>query len=176
MPPVPVPEDLAESFQPVVGAAVTLRPLRPEDIDIESAFVRGLSPHTRHNRLLGGTVAITREYLERLTRVDYSRDMALAATLMLEKEILIGVARYVLDADQADAEFAIVVADGWQGRGIGRRLIERLAAIARRRGVRRLYGEILSTNRPMLELVRKLGFASSRSPDDATVTRAILAL
>ena len=121
-------------------------------------------------------MAITREYLERLTRVDYSRDMALAATLMLEREILIGVARYVLDADQADAEFAIVVADGWQGRGIGRRLIERLAAIARRRGVRRLYGEILSTNRPMLELVRKLGFASSRSPDDATVTRAILAL
>src|SRR5262245_22791081 len=168
----PVPDDLAESFQPIVGTAVTLRPLRPEDIDIESAFVRGLSPATRHNRLLGGTVAITREYLERLTTVDYSRDMALAATLMLEKEVLIGVARYVLDRDGVAAEFAIVISDTWQGRGIGRRLLGRLAIIARRRGVRRLYGDILSINRPMLELVRKLGFALARSPDDATLTRA----
>jgi acetyltransferase len=172
----PVPDDLAESFQPVVGAAVTLRPLRPDDVDIESAFVRGLSPDTRHNRLLGGTVAITREYLERLTRIDYARDMALAATVMLEREILIGVARYVRDAEGAAAEFAIVVADAWHGRGIGRRLLERLAAIARTRGVRQLYGDILSINRPMVGLVKKLGFALSRSGDDHTLTRATLTL
>lgn len=176
MRPAPVPDDLAESFQPVVGTAVTLRPLRPDDVDIESAFVRGLSPDTRHNRLLGGTVAITREYLERLTRIDYSRDMALAATVMLEREILIGVARYVRDADGDAAEFAIVVADAWHGRGIGRRLLERLAAIARRRGVRCLYGDILSVNRPMLGLVQKLGFELGRNPNDRTLTRAALAL
>src|SRR5262245_46030541 len=172
----PVPDDLAESFQPVVGAAVTMRPLRPEDIDIESAFVRGLSPATRHNRLLGGTVAITREYLERLTTIDYSRDMALAATVMLDKEILIGVARYVLDRDGADAEFAIVIDDKWQGRGIGTRLLGRLSAVARGRGVERLYGDILAINRPMIEMVRRLGFVLSRSPDDATLTRATLTL
>jgi len=171
----PVPDDLAESFQPVVGTAVMLRPLRPEDIDIESAFVHGLSAESRHNRLLGGAIAITREYLERLTRIDYSRDMALAATLMLEKEILIGVARYVRDADGAAAEFAIVVADTWHGRGIGKRLLERLAAIARTRGVRQLYGDILAINRPMLGLVKKLGFTLSRNPDPA-LTRATLAL
>jgi acetyltransferase len=174
--PAPVPDDLAESFQPVVGAAVTLRPLRPDDVDIESAFVRGLSPDTRHNRLLGGAIAITREYLERLTRIDYSRDMALAATVMLEREILIGVARYVRDADGAAAEFAIVVADTWHGRGIGKRLLERLAAIARTRGVRQLYGDVLAVNRPMLGLVKKLGFVLGRNPDDPTLTRASLAL
>jgi acetyltransferase len=174
--PAPVPDDLAESFQPVVGTAVMLRPLRPEDIDIESAFVRGLSAETRHNRLLGGAITITREYLERLTNIDYSRDMALAATLMLEKEILIGVARYVLDADGTSAEFAIVVDDAWHGRGIGRRLLERLAAIARRRGVHRLYGDVLSINRPMLGLVKKLGFVLSRNPDDPALTRASLPL
>ena len=172
----PVPDELAESFQPVVGAAVMLRPLRPEDIDIESAFVRGLSAETRHNRLLGGTVAITREYLERLTSIDYSRDMALAATLMLEKEVLIGVARYVRDADGDAAEFAIVVADTWHGRGIGRRLLERLATIARARGLRQLYGEVLAINRPMLGLVERLGFVLSRNPDDPSLTRATLSL
>jgi len=170
-----VPDELAESFQPIVGMAVTLRPLHPHDVDIESAFVSGLSPQTRHNRLLGGTVAITREYLERLTSVDYSRDMALAATVMLEKEVLIGVARYVRDAD-GSAEFAIVLADAWQGRGIGGRMLKRLAEIARKRGVHRLYGDILSINRPMLGLVQKLGFTLGRNPDDATLTRATLAL
>ena len=172
----PIPDDLAESFQPLVGMAVTIRPLRPEDIDIETAFVQGLSPESRHNRLLGGTIAITREYLERLTRIDYSRDMALAATLMLEKEILIGVARYVRDAEGDAAEFAIVVADTWHGRGIGKRLLGRLATIARKRSVRRLYGDILSINRPMLCLVQALGFVLSRNPDDPALTRATLNL
>jgi len=173
--PAPVPDDLAESFQPVVGVAVTLRPLRPQDVDIESAFVRGLSSETRHNRLLGGSIAITREYLERLTSIDYSRDMALAATVMLDHELLIGVVRYVRD-DDGSAEFAIVVADTWQGRGIGGRMLKRLADIARKRGVRSLYGDILSVNRPMLGLVQKLGFTLGRNPDDATLTRATLQL
>jgi acetyltransferase len=172
----PVPDDLAVSFQPVVGVAVMLRTLRPQDIDIESDFVRGLSPETRHNRLLGGAITITREYLERLTSVDYSRDMALAATLMLEKEVLIGVARYVRDAQGDAAEFAIVVSDSWHGRGIGKRLLARLAAIARQRGVRQLYGDVLAINRPMLGLVQKLGFALSRSPHDRALTRATLDL
>jgi acetyltransferase len=154
---------------------VTLRPLRPEDREIEHAFVSGLSPETRHNRLLGGAVAITREYIERLVNVDYSRDMALAATAMLDGEALIGVARYVRDKNNEAAEFAIVVADPWQGRGIGNRLLAKLIDVARRRGLKRLYGEVLATNRPMLELVRKLGFKLERH-EDPTLTRATLDL
>lgn len=171
----PFPEDLTESFEPVTGTSVTLRPLRHEDRDIESAFVRGLSPETRHNRLLGGARAITREYIDSLVRVDYSRDMALAATTMVDDETLIGVARYVLDRNNQSAEFAIVIADAWQGRGIGKRLLAKLIDIARRRGLKRLYGDILSTNRPMLEFVRKLGFTLARH-EDPTLTRALLEL
>ena len=152
-----------------------MRPLRPEDRDIESAFVAGLSAETRHNRLLGGAIAITREYIERLVTVDYSRDMALAATAMLGEETLIGVARYVLDADGESGEFAIVVADAWQGRGIGGRMLAKLIEVARRRELKRLYGDILATNRPMLELARKQGFNLGRH-DDATLTRASLVL
>ena len=101
--------------------------------------------------------------------------MALAATAMLDGETLIGVARYVLETNNQSAEFAIVVADAWQGRGIGRRLLAKLIDIARRRGLRRLYGDILGTNRPMLEFVRKLGFKLERH-EDATLTRASLDL
>lgn len=167
------PEDLTESFEPVTGTSVTLRPLRPEDRDIESAFVQGLSAETRSNRLLGGARAITREYIEQLVNVDYSRDMALAATTILDEETLIGVARYVLSRDDKTAEFAIVVADSWQGRGIGGRLLSKLIDVARGRGVKSLYGDILATNRPMLGLVRKLGFTLERH-EDPTLTRAVL--
>lgn len=169
-----IPEDLTESFSPIIGQAVTLRPLRPEDVDIETAFVTGLSPETRANRLLGGAIRITREYIEKLIRVDYARDMALAATVMLgNQETLIGVARYVRDDDGRGCEFAIVLADAWQGRGIGKRLLGKLAAVAKSRGLGRIYGDILATNRPMLEMVKRLGFRLERNPDDATVVRAV---
>jgi acetyltransferase len=103
--------------------------------------------------------------------------MALAATTMLGgAETLIGVARYVRDKADPSAEFAIVVADSWQGRGIGGRLLAKLADVARRRGLKRLHGEILAINRPMLGLVRKLGFTLARHEQDPTLTRATLDL
>lgn len=174
---IPIPEEFDESFQPIIGASVTLRPLRPDDIDIETAFVEGLSAETRANRLLGGAIRITREYMERLTRVDYERDMALAATVMLDdRETLIGVARYALDKDGGACEFALVIADAWQGRGIGHRLLEKLVAVARTRGVERIYGDTLASNRPLIELAKKLGFIPQRHPDEAYLTRVSLAL
>ena len=90
---------------------------------------------------------------------------------MLGGETLIGVARYVRDGDSA--EFAIVVADAWHGRGIGTRLLAKLIDVARRRNLKQLYGDVLGTNRPMLEMVRKLGFQLRRHEDDATLTRAV---
>ena len=175
--PASEPPDLTESFQPIVGQPVTLRTLRREDHDIEHAFVSGLSPETRYSRLLGGAVRITREYIERLTTVDFSRDMALAAALMLEdREVLIGVARYMLDPGGRACEFALVIADAWQGRGIGSRMMEKLIRVARSRGLERIYGEVLATNNAMLGLCRKLGFELHRTQDDATVTRVTLKL
>ena len=172
-----VPAELTESFEPIIGQSVTLRPLRREHHDIEHAFVSGLSPDTRHNRLLGGAIRITHEYIEGLITVDYSRDMAIAAALMLDgREVLIGVARYVLEPGDRACEFALVIADAWQGRGIGRRMLEKLIAVARSRGLGRIYGDVLSVNRHMLELCRKLGFTLGGISDDPTVTRVTLEL
>ncbi len=172
-----IPLELTESFQPVIGAAVTLRPLQPGDVDIETAFVEGLSAETRASRLLGGAVKVTRAYIERLTRVDYTRDMALAATVMLEgHETLIGVARYALDADDAACEFALVVADAWQRRGIGRRMLEKLIAIARARRVPAMYGDLLAANRGIILLVGRLGFKLTRHPAEPQLSRAVLDL
>jgi acetyltransferase len=165
-------EDLVESFQPVIGQPVTIRPLQPADAAIERSFVSGLSERTRYNRLLGGAMKITDAYIRRLIEVDGLREVALAAVTMLDRdELIIGVARYVVDAEEGGCEFALVIADAWQGRGIGRRMLEKLITVARARGLARIYGDVLSTNRPMLELARRLGFAVARHPDDATLTR-----
>lgn len=166
------PENLVESFQPVIGQPVTLRPLQPGDAEIERRFVTGLSERTRYNRLLGGAMKITDEYIRRLIEVDGVREVALAATTMLEdNELIIGVGRYVLDTEIGGCEFALVIADAWQGRGIGRRMLEKLMAIARARRIEFIYGDVLSTNVQMLALARHMGFAAARHPDDATVTR-----
>lgn len=168
-----IPEEYDESFQPIIGAPVTIRPLRPDDAAIERDFVTGLSDETRYNRLLGGAIKVSDEYIRRLTELDWSREAAFAAITMLgERESIIGVARYVADESGEDCEFALVLADAWQGRGIGRRMLEKLMAVAARRGIKRMHGEILSTNAPMLGLMRKLGYRLKHHPQDATVTRA----
>lgn len=172
-----IPEDLDESFQPIIGAPVTIRPLRPDDLGIERDFVSGLSDETRYNRLLGGAIKVTDEYIRRLTHLDWTREVALAAITMLgDTETIIGVARYVIDESGAACEFAIVLADTWQGRGIGRRMLQKLVTVARLRGLKRMYGDILSTNHTMLGMARKLGFRIERHAGDPTLARATLDL
>jgi acetyltransferase len=176
-----VPEELAESWQVIHGYSISIRPLRRTDCDIESAFVHGLSRETRYNRLLGGAINISRAYIEQLITIDYSRDMALAAVVMADDtEVLIGVARYVMEGGTPDCpgpcEFAIVLADAWQGRGIGKNMMLKLIDVARSRRIPRLFGEILATNHGMLMMMRSLGFRIERHPEDATVVRAILDL
>jgi acetyltransferase len=89
-------------------------------------------------------------------------------------EVMMGVTRLVIDRQQGAAEFAVIVADPWQGKGLGPKLIERVIAIARDQEVRLLYGEVLSENQPMLELAKKTGFALKR--DSAGVVRIEMTL
>jgi acetyltransferase len=168
---------VATGFQPVIGQAISIRPLRPDDFDIERDFILGLSLATRNSRLLGGARPVTDDYVARLTRVDYPRELALAAVVMLGgEETLVGVARYALEPDGAGCEFALVVADTWQGRGLGRHLLESLIAAARAHGIPRISGYTFSTNVALLGLARALGFRSQRVPDDATLTEVTLEL
>lgn len=168
----PVPSDLSTSYSPVFGQSIGIRPMRPEDLDIESEFVRGLSAETRYNRLFSAGVSITQAWLEQLTRIDYSRDMALIATVMLEgKEVQIGVARYVLLDGDKTCEFAIVIADAWQGCGIGRKLMLRLIETAATAGLQTMVGDVLAGNTPMLNLTRSLGFSAGPSPDGPELRR-----
>jgi len=175
--PLPGLGTLTTSWPLGLSHSVTVRPIRPEDIDLEIDFAHGLSQETRYNRFLGAGVKLTPKLLEKLTRIDFSRDMALIATATVEgREIAIGVARYARLADGATCEFAITIADAWQGHGIGRKLLAMLIGAARQHGATRLIGEVFASNTPMLQLARSLGFRIAFHPEGGFLRRATLDL
>src|SRR3977135_4371218 len=115
------PAHLIASWPLGIAHSITVRPIRPEDIDLETDFARKLSKETRYNRFLGGGVRLTPALLEKFTPIAFSRDRALIASATIGgAETAIGVARYARLADDVICEFAITVADAWQGCGIGR--------------------------------------------------------
>jgi acetyltransferase len=161
----PYPSDLAERWELPDGTVVRVRPIRPEDAEMEASFVRNLSDHARHFRFGTAMKELTREMLVRFTQIDYDRELALLGLVEQGgREVEIAVARYARTSPEA-ADIAIVVGDAWQGKGIGRRLLVRLIELARARGVRRLEGEMLSENLPIRNLLASLGFAFRRDPE-----------
>jgi acetyltransferase len=163
------PAHLVESRRLPGGANIVIRPIRPEDDAMERAFINGLSRDTGYNRLLSAR-KLTRDEIRRLTRIDYEQEMAFIAIAVDGGQArLLGVARYVKDADAAGAEFAIVVADAWQHNGVGSLLLSALLRHAHAAGIGRLHGITLATNQAMQNLARKLGFAQQHDAQDASV-------
>lgn len=168
---------LTTSYSPIYGQAISIRPMRPEDLDIETEFVQSWSAETRYNRLFSAGSFTSPERLKQITRIDYARDMALIATVMLDdSEVEIGVARYVLRADNKTCEFALAVADAWQHRGIGRALMLNLLDGAAAAGIETMLGDVLSSNAPMLHFMRSLGFTVESSNDGPEIRRVSIRL
>ena len=156
------------------GATLHLRPVRPDDFAIEQAFVDGLSFETGFRRLLSPR-RLQPADIERFTRIDPAVEVALIAVEPpAAGGAMCGVARFVRSG--VVAEWAIVLADRWQGRGLGRALLERLVDAARVGGIERLSDVTLATNAPMIALARALGFTVAREPRDATLRRLTLDL
>lgn len=142
------------------GTLITLRPIEAGDFALEQAFVAGLSTATGYKRLLS-TRRLSREEIRRFTDIDPQCEYAVIATTVHDgAERQVGVARYVKQDCSIEAEFAIVLSDDWQGRGLGVVLLSALIAAARQRGVRRLVGTTMSDNKGMLALARRLGFGA----------------
>jgi acetyltransferase len=170
--PPPYPAHLLALARLPDGTSIVIRPIRADDDALEREFIGGLSSATRYNRLLSGR-KLTPDEIRHLTRIDYQREMAfIALTADGRRERILGVARYVRDADAGGAEFALVVADAWQRKGVGRVLLETLLRHAESAGIARLHGITLASNQAMQNLARKLGFALRQDPQDATVRLA----
>lgn len=159
------------------GRTMLLRPIHADDAEpIAGAFVL-LTPDEIRNRYLHMLKALAPSELHRLVRPDHASECVLVAAEPLPpgEALVAAVARAAIEPPHRDAEFAILVSRYIAGMGVGRMLMRRLVRWARRKRVNRLYGDVLESNLPMLELARTLGFHRERSESPGLV-RVVLDL
>ncbi len=159
------PADLIDVVRLAGGRRVVIRPVLPQDADLTSDFFGSLPAAARYDRFMSPMRNLPAELIKRFTAVDYADHLALVAEVFEGgREMVVAEARYVrLSDDPSAAEFAVSVADEWQGNGLTSHLLSKLLCRAASEGVRRMTGETLATNDKMLHLARKVGFTVRRS-------------
>ena len=146
------------------GSRVAIRPLEPDDRDALAEGFERLSPESRYRRSFAPRAELDERDLDYLTRIDHRDHEALAAVDAATGDG-VGVARYVRIGPEV-AEPALVVADDWQGRGVGSRLLGALVDRAREEGVRRFEAPVLAGNERALRLLESAGETRRRREHD----------
>lgn len=111
-----------------------------------------------------------------MTQIDYDRELILVALPAGDDTRLCAVAHLVSDPYGEEAEFAVLVHHDHTGTGLGHRLMDELLAHARRQGLRRVHGDVLRENQPMLQLARRMGFRVDRSNEEPDTVRVVIDL
>ena len=164
---MPYPTKYVTPWRMKDGTDVILRPIKPEDEPIESEFIKGLSTETSRYRFFQIIKDLPHESLVRFCNIDYDREMAfIAETRDEDRRIEIGVSRLILEPNKKRGEFAVVVADKYQGSGLGVKLADLLIDVAKEKGVESIFGIILNDNLKMIRLAEKLGFTIKREHEN----------
>ena len=157
------------------GTEVILRPIRPEDEPLTKEMLATLSEDALRGRFFQVVKKISHEMLIRFCNIDYDREMAIVAELKEgEKKRIIAIGRVIIEPDFRFGEFAIVVHDDFQGKGLGYKLADMLIGVAHEKGLKELYGIVLTDNTRMLKLCEKLGFHITHLPDEISKVRLAL--
>ncbi len=140
------------------GSSMLLRPIRPDDVEPWLAFVTRISPRTKYLRF-HSLPKLGREDAVRFCTLDYINAFAFVALVRSEKEEkIVAIGRYYRLPRSHAAEVAFAIEDAYQGKGIGTKLMEWLAKVARGHGIRTFEAEVLAENREMMSLLRGYGF------------------
>jgi acetyltransferase len=158
------------------GGQVTVRPIHPDDAQMLQHLMQHLSPESRYFRFVSSMTELPPSMLARFTLIDYDREMALVAVFkerqagadgeITETERIVGVSRYITNPDQSSCEFSLVVADDFNGKGLGSRLMLSIMDVAREKGLSEIDGLVLANNPGMLKLMKSLGFVVKPFPED----------
>ena len=167
----PYPAQYISQIELADGTPITVRPIRPEDEPEMVRFHQGLSEQSVRFRYFAQVSVEHRTGHEHLSRTcfnDYDREIALVAEREESdaRSEIIGVGRLIKTHGIDEAEFAIIVADAWQGRGLGSALLKLLVEVARAEKLRRVTGRILADNTTMMEVSRRIGFTLQPRPDE----------
>jgi acetyltransferase len=157
------------------GTEVLIRPIRPEDAELEREFILGLSDETSFYRFFAVPHEPSPEMIRELCNIDYDKQMALVAeTRHGQRKLFAGVGR-IMESTENRAEMAIVVGDYFQGKGLANQLVAMLLDFARERKFASVYALILPENTPMINLSRKLGFHIAHQEDRLVIAELPLA-
>jgi acetyltransferase len=156
------------------GTPVVIRPIRPEDEPVMVKFHETLSDRSvylRYLHMLKLSQRVAHERLLRICFIDYAREIALVVEKTDEngERHILAVGRLQRLADENQAEFALLVSDEYQGKGIGPELLNRLIEVARREGLKVLTADILADNSAMQRICARAGFHLHREIGDPTV-------
>jgi acetyltransferase len=163
----PYPAELEEALH-LGGKRLLVRPIRPEDGARLSRFYAAATPADMRLRFFLSRREVPLSELARYCQIDYEREMAFVA---LDGDDMVAEVRAVCDPDNLQAEFAILVASGWQHRGLGRLLLRKMVAYLRTRGTAEVIGQCLEENKAMASLARATGFGVSPSPEGTIALR-----
>jgi acetyltransferase len=175
----PYPAQYVARWELKDGTPVTIRPIRPEDEPLLVKFHQGLSERSVRLRYFHPMKLSQRTAHDRLTRVafnDYDREIALVAERRDEKTKeaeIAAVARLSKLPGGREAEFALLVSDQYQNRGLGTELIRRILEVARDEKLARVSADVLAENAEMQRVCEKLGFTIRRDLGEPTVTAEI---
>lgn len=156
------------------GHRYHLRPIKPADVALFPDFLARVSPEDIRFRFLAPRKHFPDEMLERLTQLDYERDMAFIA-LREEDGEMAGIGRLSADPDKEIAEYGLLVRTDLQGHGLGFALLKQLIDYGREEGIAAIEGIVLSDNTKMLAMCRDFGFVVKDS-GEAGVTTVVLEL
>ena len=151
------------------GTRVHIRPIHPEDIELERQFIESMSPQSRRFRFMATMNSPSDALLEQLTNIKPGTDAAFVALLDTGDDTQeIGVSRFSAKADGSDCEFAVTVTDEWQHKGLGTLLMQCLVDLAKARGIKQMHSSDAADNTLMRMFAKHLHFESRRDSDDAT--------
>ena len=166
--------NIVESWQSLDGTRLEMRQMQPSDAPQVKASLNKLSADARRRRFFVSIAEFSDDAVHRLIDIDPAREYLLVVVRREEgAEIPIAGGRFVHENERPDCAFSLLIGDTWQGQGIGRRILKALIREASRRGLRRMHGQVLADNRPMLGLARAQRFTVLESDQGDDVLEVI---
>jgi acetyltransferase len=161
------PVELEETTRNHNKRVFKIRPIKAEDEGYLADFYRKLSPDTLRFRFFNSRQNFDHKELARFSQIDYDREMEFVA---FNSKMIAGVVRSWIDPDSITAEFSVLVGDDQVGQQLGFILMQKMIGyLTEQRGVLQLIGSVLSNNRPMLKLARRLGFSEKENQKEGFV-------
>jgi acetyltransferase len=171
----PYPKKYETMWKLKDGRTVILRMIKPEDEPMWLEMFRSFSEDSIRFRFFQSIKDTPHEMRIRYCNIDYDREVAIVAEITEnEKRKILGVVRVIFDPDEKTGEIAIIIADAWQGLGLGSKMTDYVIEICKEKKLETIYANIIIDNKQAINLLRKMGFKTE--VDDSGTVKAVLNL